>query len=63
MKKLIILIITILLLCGCEDNRCTESHEEKGVCSIMRCLPNGGTLHCFPIAEPCTKTICDKYED
>ena len=61
MKKGIILIITILLLCGCsKEKECIEEHEEKSICSYPICPP---MRSCYFVAKPCTKIVCDKYEE
>lgn len=63
MKKIFILTILVLLLCGCEDKECIKSHTENSVCNDIICLPNGNTLACHIITTPCTEQICDKYEE
>ncbi len=62
MKKIILLIISILLLCSCENKKCIKSHQENSTCSSLICIPNGKSVSCIPFIKPCQKTICDEYE-
>ena len=58
MKKIIILAILCLVLCGCENKKCIKSHEEKGYCIRPQCVFMG-----INQIYSCTKTICDEYEN
>lgn len=61
-KRIIILVIPILLLCGCDNRNCIKSHEEKRTCIMTQCMPIGKTMHCITYPYSCMKTICDEYE-
>ena len=60
-KNIILLILIILVVSGCNKN-CIKSHKEKSVCLNPVCIPNGKTILCYNIMRPCEKTICDEYE-
>lgn len=60
MKKIILLIISVLLLTGCTDKKeCIKSHEEHVTC--VRTYYIG--RHMRTIVVPCTKTVCDEYKE
>ena len=59
MNKIILLIIPFLLLTGCDDRKCIESHVEQDMCVYT--IWNGKTAQ--PTIIPCTKTVCDEYEE
>ena len=62
MKKIVILVIPILLLCGCDNRECIKSHKEKGSCIRTQCVFMGKNPICVNQFYSCTKTICDEYE-
>lgn len=62
MKKVMLLLISILLLCGCENKKCIKSHKEKSTCIRPMCMPSGKGIYCMPMPYPCEKEICDEYE-
>lgn len=56
MKKLILLLIPVLLLTGCNDNKeCIKSHIENRFCYY----PSGGTIKMYY----CPYVICDEYKE
>ena len=59
MNKLILLIVPVLLLTGCEVRKCIKSHTEQGICT--RPILIGKTVMVTTV--PCEKTICDEYEE
>ena len=65
MKKILILVIIMALITGCEkDNRkCVESHQENGRCVLITTVYNGKTF--IPVTHyyECIKVVCDKYEE
>ena len=61
-KIIIILAISILLLCGCDNRKCIKSHQEKSTCIMTQCMPSGKTIICMTYPYSCMKTICDEYE-
>lgn len=64
MKKIIILVISILLLCGCDNNdnkECIKSHEEKSICTMYQIIMAGKTPVMIPIHYECEIKICDEY--
>ncbi len=63
MKKIIILISTIILLSGCSSKKCIKSHEEKAKCVIYSYIKTGDVQMMVPHYYDCTKTICDEYEE
>ena len=62
MKKIVILLTIILLLCGCEQKKCIKSHTEKDMC--LRHIPiyRGKSVIMIPQYYECEKTVCDEYE-
>lgn len=63
MKRIIILVIILLILTGCGDNkRCVKSHQEEDICVMYTYSYVGKTLIAIPIYYSCTKTVCDEYE-
>ena len=62
MKK-IILILILILLCGCEKKQCIKSHKEKGVCNRVQAIVVGGKPSTIIIPYSCEKEVCDEYED
>lgn len=63
MKKIILLIVLIFLLCGCSKKECVKSHQEDSICTYTRCMPISKTVMCIPYTLPCKKTICDEYKE
>lgn len=61
-KRIIIFLICILVLCGCENKKCIKSHKEKSTCIRTMCMPSGKTVRCMTMPYPCEKEICDEYE-
>ena len=62
-KKFILLILSILLLAGCSNDKCIKSHKEDSTCIMYQTLPNpNGGIQIFPIFYPCEKEVCDLYE-
>ena len=62
MKKIMVLFIGMLLVCGCTHQKCIKSHEEKGTCVWYQTMRFGNTRITIPHYYSCTKTICDEYE-
>ena len=65
MKKIIILVISILLLCGCDNNdnkKCIKSHEEKSICTSYQVIMAGKTPAIIPHQYECEINVCDEYE-
>lgn len=63
MKKNIILFMVIFLLCGCTNQKCVKSHEEKGRCVWFSTTRVGNITNTTPHYYSCTKTVCDEYEE
>lgn len=63
MKKIMILFIGMFLLCGCTNQKCIESHQEKRRCVWYSTIIVGKATILIPHYYSCTKTICDKYEE
>ena len=63
MKKIILLVLFIFLLCGCSKKECIKSHEEDSTCTYSTCFMNGKTTICIPYTLPCKKTVCDEYKE
>lgn len=66
MKKIIILVISILLLCGCDNNdnkKCIKSHEEKNICTWYEIIMAGKTPVMIPSYYECEIKVCDEYEE
>lgn len=64
MKKIIILIVVMLVLCGCEKEECEEYKEVDSVCSSMMCIPSGQSIVCVPTSRICKQRVCiDKDSD
>lgn len=57
-KKLIVLLLLVFLITGCEDKKCIESHEEEDICHMVTVI--GGRTQVIPY--PCRKTVCDEYD-
>lgn len=63
MKRIILLVIILLILTGCEDGkRCIRSHEEQDTCVMYSYYYVNKRPIAVPIYYSCTKTICDEYE-
>ena len=62
MKKMIVLSIVMLLVCGCTNQKCVKSHEEEETCVWYSYIRIGNTSSMIPHYYSCTKTICDEYE-
>ena len=62
MKKIVIALIMVLLLCGCDKKECIKSHKEKGTCTYITCVPVGEVTSCIPHTYSCDKEICEEYE-
>lgn len=63
MKKIIILILTIILLSGCSSKKCIKSHQEESRCTLYTSVKIGNTHTMIPYHYSCTETICDEYEE
>ncbi len=63
MKKILILFMIMFSLCGCNNQKCIESHEEKSSCVIYSYIKIGDTFTMIPHYYNCTKMVCDKYEE
>ena len=63
MKKIIILFIITFSLCGCTNQKCIKSHQEKSKCTRYTYVKTGNTHIMIPHHYNCTKTICDEYEE
>jgi hypothetical protein len=63
MKKLIILIIPILLLCGCNNKKCIKSHKEESTCTWHQYIRVGKVTTMIPHHYACEIEVCDEYED
>lgn len=59
MKKILLLIVPVLLLTGCNRKECIKSHKEQSICT--RPIPVGKTVAVMTV--PCEKTICDEYKE
>ena len=64
MKKIILLIISILLLTGCksENKECIKSHTEEGTCTRPLSIIVNGKPTVILTPYNCEKTICDEYK-
>ena len=60
-NKIMILILSIILLCGCSKKECIKSHQEEGNCLRTQCIMAGKTITCIPITYYCTENICDEW--
>ena len=63
MKKIIILFIITIFLCGCSHPKCVKSHEEKSTCTMYSYAKVGSSYIMIPHSYECTKTVCDQYEN
>lgn len=63
MKKIIILFIMIIFLCGCSRPKCVKSHEERTTCVYYSYQKVGAGHIMIPHHYKCTQTICDQYEN
>ncbi len=64
MKKIIIIVISILLLCWCDKNdnkKCIKSHEETRTCVRPQCVFMGKNPICINQFYNCEQKICDEY--
>ena len=62
MNKLIILLVPLILLCGCENRKCIKSHEIEDICVYYISQKIGDVSMMQPVYYPCTRTVCDEYE-
>lgn len=63
MKKIIILFIMTIFLCGCNGPKCVKSHEERATCTYYSYQKVGAGYIMIPHFYSCTQTICDQYEN
>ena len=59
---IIIAIISILLLCGCSNEKCVKSHQETKTCVRPQCMFMNKNPICINQIYTCQQTICDEYE-
>ena len=62
-KKLLIIPLLLLVVCGCEDRKCVESHQEQDTCFYYIYNKVGSVTMMTPVYYPCTRTVCDRYEE
>lgn len=63
MRKTMLLILIMFLMCGCSRKECVKSHKEESICVFQRCYSAGKTTTCMPYTLPCKKIICDEYRE
>ena len=61
-KGIIIILVLIILLTGCDNKKCIKSHKEDKLCPQPLCIPNGKGIRCYSIVRPCKVNVCDEYE-
>ena len=61
-KKLLIISLGILMVCGCEDRKCVESHQEQDMCFHYIYYKVGRVTMMRPVYYSCRRTVCDRYE-
>lgn len=65
--KSVLLILLILLLCGCDNKECVKSHKEKRECVkyTYSYIYNGKTMITIPNPHyyECEVTVCDEWSD
>lgn len=54
----LLIILLILIMCGCKTKKCVQSHKIKKQCMYL--IRVGRTY--FPQYYNCTINYCDKYE-
>ena len=62
MKKFIIWVSILLLLCGCENRKCIKSHNETKKCVTYTYVYTGKVMMPIPHYYNCEVTVCDEYE-
>ena len=62
-RNILLIIIVMFILCGCEDRKCLKSHEEDSMCTSYMYYHSNNSMKMIPIIRPCKETVCDKYED
>lgn len=60
---IILIILFIFLLCGCENKKCIKSHVEEKNCYGVRSVRFGNNIRQIPYQYNCNKKICDEYEE
>ena len=65
MKRILIIIIIIFLLCGCKEEKrnCIESHKENYTYFTTMCIPSGKSIICYPVVHSGIRDVCDEYEE
>lgn len=59
-NKIIVLVIMILIICGCDNRKCIKSHEVQDTCMYYYRV---GKRIMIPHYYTCTHTVCDEYEE
>ena len=62
MKKILLIGIVCLILCGCDNRKCIKSHTETRTYMSTSCIPIGNYQSCITTPHTHTVSVCDKYE-
>lgn len=57
--KYIVILISIILLSGCDNRKCLESHIVEYDCTYYIYLEHVR----IPVKSTCKRTVCDLYEE
>lgn len=58
-KKVVLGMIAILLLCGCSHPQCKTTHTEETNCVRYDTYVQDGKVKLYPHTYKCEKEICD----
>lgn len=61
MRKIVLGLIVILLLCGCSHPQCKTTHTEEANCVRYDTYIQNGKVKLYPHVYKCEKEICE-YE-
>lgn len=60
--SVITLLLLLILITGCSNEKCVKSHKEKSTCVYYTYVYSGKVLVPIPHYYVCEKTVCDEYE-
>lgn len=60
--SVITLLLLLILITGCSNEKCVKSHKEKSTCVYYTYVYSGKVLVPIPHYYECEITVCDEYE-
>lgn len=59
---LITLLLSLILITGCSNEKCVKTHKEKSTCVYYSYIYSGRVLVPITHYYECEITVCDEYE-